>query len=109
MDEKNNTPAPKKSEWAPINLAQDPADSVGVARSIKNQAPAIAMPKLRFKRSALDTVLIVDTDFVLVFTDGSKVLIKDGALRSTLEKEYKIGFGETEVPVQSVPDGVAVE
>ena len=104
MDEKNNTPAPKKSEWAPINLDQDRADSVGVARSIKNQVPTIAMPKLRFKRSALDTVLIVDTDFVLVFTDGRKVLIKDGALHATLEKEYKIGFGETEILGSSLFD-----
>ena len=70
------------------------------------QPPAKADPsagealRLRFKRAELSQVLIVDTDFVLVFANGRKVLVKDGALRSTLEKDYRITFDEE--PVDSV-------
>jgi hypothetical protein len=47
--------------------------------------PADASVRVRYKRAALVKVLIVDTDFVLVFADGRKILIKDGALRATLD------------------------
>jgi hypothetical protein len=53
--------------------------------------------RLPFKRSDLVKVQITDTDFVLVFVSGRKVLIKDGAIRSTLEKDYKIAFAEEDV------------
>ena len=79
--------------------------------------------RLRFNRSDLVKVLITDTDFVLVFVNGRKVLIKDGAIRSTLEKNYKILFNEEEVdgsllfseaetaegPVEALPWGAIPE
>eukprot|EP01041_Mallomonas_annulata_P034670 gene34670-57487_t len=65
--------------------------------SVTAEAQAL---KLRFKRSELVKVLISDTDFVLVFANGRKVLVKDGALRSTLAVDDKITFDEE--PVSTV-------
>jgi hypothetical protein len=64
--------------------------------------PADAAVRVRYKRAALIKVLIVDTDFVLVFADGRKILIKDGALRATLDNDYTIGFSDEEVPARSL-------
>jgi hypothetical protein len=64
--------------------------------------PADASVRVRYKRAALVKVLIVDTDFVLVFADGRKILIKDGALRATLDNDYTIGFSDEEVPARSL-------
>jgi hypothetical protein len=65
--------------------------------SVAAEAQAL---RLRFKRSELVKVLISDTDFVLVFANGRKVLVKDGALRSTLAEDDKITFDEE--PVSTV-------
>jgi hypothetical protein len=61
------------------------------------QAQSEDLVRLPYKRAALLRVLIVDTDFVLVFADGRKVLIRDGAMQATARRGYKIVLQEEEL------------
>ena len=75
MPEKNNTPSTVKSS----NPQVSPSQVTGLVNEdrVKTHASSAAdtMLKLRYKRTALDKVLIIDTDFVLIFDNGRKVLI----------------------------------
>lgn len=103
-------------------MADKNSGNVG-ANGVATSGADANVVRLRFNRSDLVKVLITDTDFVLVFVNGRKVLIKDGAIRSTLEKNYKILFNEEEVdgsllfseaetaegPVEALPWGAMPE
>ena len=103
----------KKASTTATTATSTPASAVAGADALK----------LRFKRSELVKVLISDTDFVLVFANGRKVLVKDGALRSTLADDDTITFDEEAVstvelfaqaetastPVDALPWGALTE
>ena len=78
------------------------APTPGPGQPPRSEGLADGAVRVRYKRAALVKVLIVDTDFVLVFADGRKILIKDGALRATLEQDYRIVFADEEVPAGSL-------
>lgn len=67
------------------------APTVAKVGSMKNLAA------LDVLRRDIAKVIVVDTDFVVHMKSGRKILIRDGALRSATEDDFKVVFSDNEV------------
>lgn len=73
---------------SPNNSSTTAATKVG---GMKNLAA------LDVLRRDIAKVVVVDTDFVIQMKSGRKILIRDGALRSATEEDFKLVFSDNEV------------
>ena len=63
----------------------------------KSESEVIDSVRLRIKRTDVLSVNIVDTDLVIVTKTGSKLVIRDGAIRSMVDKGFVVSFMDTDV------------
>lgn len=101
-------------------MATTPNNLSAATSTGKVAAPTVAKVGSMKNLAALDVlrrdiarVIVVDTDFVVHMKSGRKILIRDGALRSATEDDFKVVFSDNEVvsgkeffgEAQSLPGG----
>ena len=74
-----------------------PVNTGRSAQSVATGARTVTKLLLDIKRQDVARVEIVDTDFVLTLKSGRKVLVRDGALRTTLDQNFVLVFLDEEV------------
>lgn len=59
--------------------------------------PVVNLARVPFSKAEIASVRVVDTDLILVLKNGQRVTVRDGAMRSMLDPEWRIAMVDGEV------------